>query len=88
MGIYPGGKTVATFVGIYIASLTTSIVVYRKVFHRLRGFPGPWMAGVSKIWHVLHVLDSHNHIFLDKLHDEYGNFVRTGMYVTISVQTS
>ncbi|KAI1658885.1 cytochrome P450 monooxygenase-like protein [Daldinia decipiens] len=36
------------------------------------------MAAVTKLWHVFHILDSKNHEFLQKLHMEYGQFVRTG----------
>ncbi|KAL8651746.1 MAG: hypothetical protein Q9210_003077 [Variospora velana] len=54
------------------------MTVYRKFFHRLRHFPGPWMAGITKFWHVYHCATSQNHLLLDRLHDEYGQFVRTG----------
>ena len=62
----------------YLSSLFASIIVYRTIFHELRQFPGPPFAKVSKLWHVAHCLDSKNHLFLDKLHQQYGDFVRTG----------
>ena len=65
--------------GMYILSLLASISIYRVFFHRLREFPGPFLASVSKLWHVAHCLDSKNHILLERLHLEYGDFVRTGM---------
>lgn len=65
--------------GIYTLCLLASISIYRVFFHRLRNFPGPVLASVSKLWHVAHCLDSKNHILLEKLHQEYGDFVRTGM---------
>ncbi len=64
---------------IYALSLLASVSIYRVFFHRLRGFPGPVLASVSKLWHVAQCLDSKNHIILEKLHQEYGDFVRTGM---------
>lgn len=64
--------------GIYLGSLFSSITVYRLFLHRLHHFPGPIFARISKIWHVLHSVDSKNHILLDRLHKHYGNFVRTG----------
>lgn len=64
---------------IYTLCLLASISIYRVFFHRLRGFPGPVLASVSKLWHVAQCLDSKNHILLEKLHQEYGDFVRTGM---------
>ena len=69
--------------GMYTLCLLASISVYRLFFHRLRGFPGPILAGVSKFWHVAHCLDSKNHILLEKLHQEYGDFVRIGMTTAI-----
>ena len=62
----------------YEATLFSSIVIYRRHFHSLRGFPGPWMAGITKFWHVYQCLDSKNHLLLDALHPQYGQFVRTG----------
>ena len=57
---------------IYLSSLFASIIVYRQ-------FPGPPLANVSKLWHVAHCLDSKNHLLMEKLHQQYGNFVRTGV---------
>ena len=65
--------------GMYTLCLLMSISIYRVFFHRLRNFPGPVLASVSKLWHVAHCLDSKNHILMEKLHLEYGDFVRTGM---------
>ena len=64
---------------VYFLCLFGSISIYRVFFHRLRSFPGPFLASVSKFWHVAHCLDSKNHILLAKLHQEYGDFVRIGM---------
>ena len=64
--------------GMYLAGLFTSMSVYRLFFHRLCRFPGPVLARVSKFWHVAHCLDSKNHLLLDRLRQQYGDFVRTG----------
>jgi tryprostatin B 6-hydroxylase len=65
----------------YLPGLVASILVYRTVLHPLTraGFPGPWYAKVSKIWHVWACRTSKNHLVLDTLHQKYGTFVRTGM---------
>lgn len=81
LGIYEGSEVAAIVSGVYVASLLSSIIIYRKLFHRIRDFPGPYLAGASKLWHLFHVRDSHNHLFLDKLHDKYGTFVRTGTLI-------
>lgn len=63
----------------FYASLWTSIILYRVVFHRLRRFPGPFMFKVSKLWHVYKLVpNSDNYLQLDELHKKYGDFVRTG----------
>lgn len=64
--------------GMYIRCIFTSISIYRAFFHRLRNVPGPVLASVSKHWHVAHCLDSKSHILIEKLHLEYGDFVRNG----------
>lgn len=67
--------TLSCLMGAVFASMT----VYRLFFHRLRSFPGPKMARVSKLWHSYQCLDGKNHHVLDKLNRQYGDFVRTGM---------
>lgn len=63
----------------FSASLFTSILVYRIFFHRLRSFPGPFLAKTTKFWHVSKVArNSDNFRQLDNLYHRYGDFVRTG----------
>jgi hypothetical protein len=62
----------------YLASLFSSISVYRIFFHRLRAFPGPKLAAFTKFWHVFQARNSTNHLVLQDLHHRYGTFVRTG----------
>ena len=64
----------------YASCVFASMIMYRAVFHRLRNFPGPVLARISKLWHVYHCLDSKNHILMEKLHRQYGDFVRTGIW--------
>lgn len=71
-------KTSALIVLSYGASLITSIAMYRLFFHKLRKFPGPIKARVSKFWHVGKLLSRPNFKVLDELHQQYGDFVRTG----------
>ena len=63
----------------FSASLLTSILIYRIFFHRLRSFPGPFLAKTTKFWHVSAVArNSDNFCQLDRLYHRYGDFVRTG----------
>lgn len=77
-GRYRGFGTVAGLASCYILGLFSSITIYRIFFHRLRHFPGPRLAAVTKLWHVFQCRDSRNHLVLDSMHKQYGNFVRTG----------
>ena len=61
----------------YLSTLTLSILTYRAFFHPLRNFPGPFTAKLSKFAHVFRIAkESRNHVEADKLHKEYGDFVR------------
>lgn len=64
---------------MYLLGLFGSMLVYRMFFHKLRHFPGPSGAAVSKLWHVWKCRDSRNHEVLDAMYKRYGQFVRTGM---------
>ena len=64
----------------YMVPLYTSMLVYRIFFHPLRKFPGPFMYKVSKLWHVLKLIKRNNCHVLEDLHQQYGDFVRTGTY--------
>ena len=63
----------------YLVGLFSSIVLYRlSPSHRLRKFNGPRLAAVSKLWQVWQCRDSRNHELMYRLHEKYGDFVRTG----------
>ncbi|KAJ5171192.1 uncharacterized protein N7500_003975 [Penicillium coprophilum] len=62
----------------YLSSLFTSIAGYRLVFHRLKHFPGPKLAALTKLWHVWKCRDSRGHLVLQAWYEKYGEFVRTG----------
>ncbi|KAF4534436.1 Cytochrome p450 [Lasiodiplodia theobromae] len=58
--------------------LTSSILVYRAFFHRLKRFPGPFAARLSKLYAVSLSTGLRYNIELQKLHQKYGDVVRTG----------
>ncbi|KAJ5720411.1 uncharacterized protein N7483_008345 [Penicillium malachiteum] len=62
----------------YLICLFSSIIIYRIFFHRLKHFPGPAGARITKIWHTWKLLGQQNHLLLKSLHHQYGDFVRTG----------
>lgn len=71
-------------VSVYLASLLSSISIYRLFFHPLRHFPGPRLVALTKLWHVWKCRDSRGHHVLDEWHKKYGTFVRTGEYGILS----
>jgi hypothetical protein len=71
---------------LYFTGLFTSITVYRLFFHPTRHFPGPKLAAITKFWHIYHIRDSRNFLFLQKLHHKYGTFVRTGEHLHVSTR--
>lgn len=70
---------------VYVFSIFASMSIYRSLFHKLRRFPGPFFARFSKLWHLFHCLGSKNYMLLEKLHDQYGDFVRTGRSCVVTV---
>lgn len=64
----------------FLLSLALSTIVHRAFFHRLRHFPGPWGAKISRFWTVRLIKSSNfkYHVELERLHHRYGDFVRTG----------
>ena len=73
------GLRATSLICCYAATLFGSMITYRVFFHRLRKFPGPPMARVSKIWNVVKASKSTNFRLMEELHDRYGDFIRTGM---------
>ena len=63
---------------VYVVALSISIIIYRMCFHPLRHFPGPRRMRISKIGHAFSSRRLDNHHQMDQLHQEYGDFVRTG----------
>lgn len=65
--------------GFYVA-LFCSIVAYRVCYNRLRYFPGPVGAKVSRFY-TASIASKKIQYYkeADKLHQKYGDFVRTGM---------
>lgn len=87
ISVFQAGVSTATAIGaVVLASLTVwcgflaSLSVYRLFFHRLRSFPGPFWARLSKFYAVKAGWKrSQWHRELEKLHEQYGDIVRIGM---------
>lgn len=62
----------------YLTALFASVTIYRLLFHKLKHFPGPKLAAVSKLWQVWHARHATNHLVMQGLYKKYGQFVRSG----------
>jgi tryprostatin B 6-hydroxylase len=63
----------------FTGALWLSMSVYRAFFHRLGGYPGPFLARLSQLWRVWKNLRAEHYRVLDELHRKYGEYVRVGM---------
>lgn len=73
------GTATVVFFG-YVLGLLTSMISYRVYFHPLarHGFKGPRYARMTKLWHSWANRHGQNHLLLEGLRGQYGDFVRTG----------
>jgi hypothetical protein len=70
--------TISVAISFNIGVLS-SMLIYRLFFHRLRKFPGPFWAKISRFYAV-YISKKRMQYFLDlqELHKTYGDVVRTG----------
>ncbi|KAA8568678.1 hypothetical protein EYC84_007681 [Monilinia fructicola] len=72
-------KLTTVIVASFFASLVSSIVIYRVLFHPLRRFPGPFAAKLTKLSHVWRLRGtSDNYLQAHRLHATFGDIVRVG----------
>ncbi|KAH8203627.1 hypothetical protein TruAng_002157 [Truncatella angustata] len=65
--------------GGFVGGVVLSMVVYRLFFHRLRKFPGPVGAKLTKFYSAsLAAKTVQYHKDVSQMHDRYGDFIRTG----------
>lgn len=62
----------------YLCALSSSIIIYRLFFHRLRHFPGPIAAKITEFYGPYRARNWKIHIEDTKLLEKYGDFVRVG----------
>lgn len=61
------------------SAIFTSILVYRVFFHRLRRFPGPLAAKITRLYSAYRTSQSLQYYKqVGKWNEQYGDFIRTG----------
>ena len=68
-------------IGSYLTGLWLSMLIYRSLFHRLKSFPGPRLATLSKFYQLFSGLRLDAFRRSHEAHQKYGNFVRTGRLI-------
>lgn len=69
----------ALIVSLYTLAVFSSIISYRLYSHPLRRFLGPKWAPLTAWWKVKHIANVGTHYgLINKLHEQYGEVVRTG----------
>ncbi|PWN86534.1 cytochrome P450 [Acaromyces ingoldii] len=63
---------------VWVATLFTSMAIYRLFFHRLRHFPGPVYLRLSKWVMVYPDLRGQRPYMFQRYHRKYGDVIRTG----------
>jgi hypothetical protein len=72
-------KSVSVLGTCLVSGIIASMLVYRMFFHRLNKFPGPTLARLSNFYPTyLSAKNLHLYEETEKLHHEYGDFVRLG----------
>ncbi|CDO71115.1 hypothetical protein BN946_scf184844.g119 [Trametes cinnabarina] len=64
---------------VYTSTLLASTALYRvSPFHPLARYPGPLGCKLSKFWMAFLSLSGRQHLYLQSLHERYGDVVRIG----------
>nr|GAT50709.1 predicted protein [Mycena chlorophos] len=72
------GNLVAAYLA-FLSTLSMSIVMYRlSPFHPLAAYPGPMLGKATKLWTLGISATGFHYLYLKKLHDKYGPYVRIG----------
>ena len=77
-------KLAVKSVGCHILAIYGSMLIYRAFFHRLRKFPGPFLARLSN-FHVAGLSAKKVQLYeeTERLHKLYGDYVRLGKTISL-----
>ncbi|KAH6915696.1 cytochrome P450 [Coprinopsis sp. MPI-PUGE-AT-0042] len=76
---WPAVAIAFKFVAVWNLSMVGSMIAYRlSPLHPLWGYPGPILAKATKLWMVYWTATGKRHLAIARLHETYGDWVRTG----------
>jgi hypothetical protein len=82
--LFEHGISLTAFISVasvdvaYLTALYSSMAIYRTSLHRLRRFPGPMLAKLTKLYGLYMSKDSHYTDRVHAVHQKYGEIVRVG----------
>lgn len=80
-------RAVVSLMAWHLAGLFSSMLLYRAFFHRLNEFPGPFLARLSTFYTTsLSAKRLHLYEEVQKLHIQYGDYVRLGMLQQVNTR--
>ncbi len=66
-------------IAVFLSAMLASVATYRiSPFHRLAQYPGPFGCRVTKFWMACVGFTGKQHVYLQSLHERYGDVVRIG----------
>ncbi|KAF9239542.1 hypothetical protein LCP9604111_9084 [Penicillium roqueforti] len=73
-----GSRDAATMLGYAFLIALPVWYLTTYLLSPLRRYPGPFLAGWTNLWRMLHVRQGNNHVVIHELHKKYGPVVRIG----------
>lgn len=61
---------------VLIATIIVLTVCHRRFFSPISSIPGPFLASITRLWHLRQVSSGKQNLKLIEQHDKHGNFVR------------
>jgi hypothetical protein len=49
-----------------------SLLTYRRFFYPISDIPGPFLASLTRLWHMIHIVKGDQNLQLLELHDKHG----------------
>lgn len=77
--VHPIALAVAGTFATFYSTILTLIIAYRiSPVHPLAAYPGPIMCKLSKFWMAYIARKGKQHLYIQSLHERYGDIVRIG----------